>query len=123
MRHHRQGDLRALGKAERKKALAAERDLIQELVPKATGREAVAANRLARREEAKARDASPDRAFLPGGGDMMGGDDSIHAARAREARREESFRNRYVQLIKLSKHTWVWTKECADDDLKLFLAL
>ena len=120
MRHHRQGDLRALGKAERKKALAAERDLIQELVPKATGREAVAANRLARREEAKARDASPDRAFLPGGGDMMGGDDSIHAARAREARREESFRNRYVQLI---KHTWVWTKECADDDLKLFLAL
>ena len=41
--------MRALSKAERKKAVAAERDLIEELVPKATGREAVAANRMARR--------------------------------------------------------------------------
>ena len=35
------------------------------------------------REEAKARDASPDRQFLPGGGDMMGGDDSFAAAKMR----------------------------------------
>lgn len=35
------------------------------------------------REEARGRDASPDRAFLPGGGDMMGGDDSFAAAKAR----------------------------------------
>ena len=38
---------------------------------------------MVRREEAKARGASPDRAFLPGGGDMMGGDESFEAAKAR----------------------------------------
>ena len=39
----------------------------------------------ARREDAKARDASPDVVHLPGGGDPMGagGDDSFAAARAR----------------------------------------
>ena len=38
---------------------------------------------MARREAAKERDASPDILKLPGGGDVMGGDDSLEAARAR----------------------------------------
>ncbi len=41
--------------------------------------------RVARREEARARDGSPDTANLPGGGDAMGlgGDDSFAAAKQR----------------------------------------
>lgn len=50
------------------------------------------------RAEAQARDASPDRAFLPGGGDMMGGGDSIASARAWESRREDKFRN--INMLK-----------------------
>lgn len=37
----------------------------------------------ARREAVKARDGSPDLASLPGGGDVMGGDDTFAAAKAR----------------------------------------
>jgi hypothetical protein len=40
--------------------------------------------RMARREDARARDASPDIANVPGGGDMYG-DDSFAAARDRQA--------------------------------------
>jgi hypothetical protein len=51
------------------------------------------------REDAKARDASPDRAFLPGGGgDMMGGGDDFAAAKAREAKRQEFQRGK--QMVK-----------------------
>lgn len=41
--------------------------------------------RIARREDARARDTSPDVAHLPGGGDAMGlgGDDSFAAAKQR----------------------------------------
>lgn len=46
-------------------------------------REAQIEKRIARREEAKARDASPDIQRLPGGGDIFGGDDSFAAAKAR----------------------------------------
>lgn len=35
------------------------------------------------REDAKARDASPDNVRLPGGGDIYGGEDSFAAAKAR----------------------------------------
>lgn len=47
------------------------------------------------REEAKARDASPDAVRLPGGGDPYGDDDSFAAAKAREARaaQQRSHRN------------------------------
>jgi len=49
------------------------------------GREAVVEKRMARREDAHARDASPDIAAIPGGGDMYGGgDDSFAAARNRQ---------------------------------------
>ena len=39
--------------------------------------------RLARREEARAREDSPDLVPVTGGGDLMGGDDSFQAAKAR----------------------------------------
>ena len=48
-------------------------------------REAVLEKKAARREAAKDREASPDVARLPGGGDPMGGDDSFAAAKARRA--------------------------------------
>lgn len=41
--------------------------------------------KMARREAAKDREASPAMTRLPGGGDIMGGDDSLAAARARYA--------------------------------------
>ena len=49
-------------------------------------REARVEARMARREEARARDGSPDTANLPGGGDAMGlgGDDSFAAAQQRQ---------------------------------------
>ena len=46
-------------------------------------REAVIEKKAARREAGKERDASPDLVRLPGGGDVMGGDDSFAAAKAR----------------------------------------
>jgi len=39
--------------------------------------------KMARREAARERDASPEITKLPGGGDVMGGDDSLAAAKAR----------------------------------------
>ena len=49
-------------------------------------REALIEKKAARREAARERDASPDLVKLPGGGDVMGGDDSLAAAKARQAR-------------------------------------
>lgn len=46
-------------------------------------REVQIENKIARREVAKAREASPELTHLPGGGDVMGGGDSFQAARAR----------------------------------------
>lgn len=40
--------------------------------------------RLARREEARAREDSPDTLPVTGGGNIMGGDDSFEAAKARQ---------------------------------------
>lgn len=58
----------------------------------ATGREARVEARIARREEARAREASPELLTLPGGGDILGGGgDSFQAALARQ-RRAEAFK-------------------------------
>ena len=46
-------------------------------------REARMDQKVARREAAKEREASPEITKLPGGGDVMGGDDSLAAAKAR----------------------------------------
>ncbi|CAL8471137.1 g10679 [Coccomyxa elongata] len=75
--------------AERKTWRREQREALDEMLPKATGREAQIEKKMARREAAKERDASPDIVKLPGGGDVMGGDDSLEAARAREAKRSE----------------------------------
>ncbi len=46
-------------------------------------REAQLEKKAASREAAKEREQSPDISKLPGGGDIMGGDDSFAAAKAR----------------------------------------
>ena len=46
-------------------------------------REAMLEKKAVRREAARDREASPEMTRLPGGGDVMGGDDSFQAARAR----------------------------------------
>ena len=48
-------------------------------------REARMDQKVARREAARDREASPEMTKLPGGGDVMGGDDSLAAAKARYA--------------------------------------
>ena len=48
-------------------------------------REAKADARVARRQDARAREDSPEMNKLIGGGDVMGGDDSFAAAKARQA--------------------------------------
>ena len=68
---------------ERKGWRGEQKELMDELLPKATGREAMIEKKAARREAAKERDASPDMNRLIGGGDVMGGDDSFAAAKAR----------------------------------------
>ncbi|EIE20044.1 hypothetical protein COCSUDRAFT_48583 [Coccomyxa subellipsoidea C-169] len=75
--------------AERKDWRAQQQEALDEILPKATGREAQIEKKMARREAARERDASPDIVKLPGGGDVMGGDDSLEAAKAREAKRSD----------------------------------
>ena len=47
-------------------------------------RDAQVEKKMARREAAREREASPDLVKLPGGGDIMGGGDSLAAAKARQ---------------------------------------
>lgn len=78
----------AAQRQEQRKSARDQRELLDELLPKATGREAKVEARVARREEARARETSPDLAFVPGGSrGLMGGgdDDSFQAAKARWA--------------------------------------
>ena len=70
-----------LGAIERRRWKADQKLLVDELLPKGTGREALVEKRIARREEARQRGASPDVQV-----DMYGGgDDSFAAAQARYA--------------------------------------
>ncbi|KAL3162158.1 hypothetical protein ABBQ32_009866 [Trebouxia sp. C0010 RCD-2024] len=74
---------------ERRKWRTDQKEWLEEQLPKATGREAQLEKKAARREAAREREQSPDMSKLPGGGDIMGGDDSFAAARAREARKDD----------------------------------
>ena len=87
---------RARSKAERKAQRAKDRERLEELVPKATGKEARTAERVARRQLAKERDGSPDVATLAGGGDVMGGTDSFQAALARQKAIEAAKKQRFA---------------------------
>ena len=78
-------DARAAEGAERRRWRAQDREALDELLPKATGREALVEKRIARREAARAREDSPELTRVTGGGDVMGGGDSFAAAKAREA--------------------------------------
>eukprot|EP00891_Asterochloris_glomerata_P003603 jgi/Astpho2/3603/Aster-x1157 len=73
---------RAGQQVERKAWKTEQKELMHEMLPKATGREAQIEQRIARREAAKERDQSPELLKLPGGGDIMGGDDSFSSAQA-----------------------------------------
>lgn len=66
-----------------RRSAAAEREWIDAVHPKAEGREARVEARVARREEKRAREDSPEHLRLPGGGDVLGGGDSFQAAKAR----------------------------------------
>ncbi|KAL6754886.1 hypothetical protein V8C86DRAFT_2689411 [Haematococcus lacustris] len=89
-----QDDSRAVQKKEQARWRAEQKEVLEELLPRATGREAQVEKRIARREESKAREGSPDTVRLPGGGDVYGGDTSLAAAKAWEAQRVQSQRNR-----------------------------
>ncbi|GAX79248.1 hypothetical protein CEUSTIGMA_g6688.t1 [Chlamydomonas eustigma] len=113
----REMEARQLDRAGRKREAGLHKDYLDEILPKATGRDALIEKKVARREESKARESSPDRAYLPGGGDIMGEDDSFAAAKAREARREESFRNR--SLLKKEELSQRLSEAQAAEDAKM----
>ncbi|GAB4815831.1 hypothetical protein N2152v2_002877 [Parachlorella kessleri] len=77
---------KAAAKEDRKRQRQDDKEWLDEMLPKATGREALIEKKAARREAAKAREDSPELMRVTGGGDVMGGDDSFAAARARDAR-------------------------------------
>lgn len=74
---------------ERRKWKEEQTELLDQMLPPATAGtgDARVEARMARREEKRVRDGSPDMVHLPGGGDAMGfgGDDSFTAAKQREA--------------------------------------
>ncbi|KAK9819276.1 hypothetical protein WJX81_004655 [Elliptochloris bilobata] len=93
-------EVRAAEAAERKSWRAEQRIALDEMLPKATGREARVDQKVARQEAARDREASPDLVKLPGGGDIMGGDDSYAAARAaQQARDTRRMDNRTKQQL------------------------
>ncbi|EFJ43657.1 hypothetical protein VOLCADRAFT_96232 [Volvox carteri f. nagariensis] len=80
------------------------RELLEEVAPRETGRDKVLAERAARRELARSRDDDGPGGFIPGAGrggedELMGGGDSFEAAKAREARRAESARQRGLARV------------------------
>mmetsp|Transcript_7340 Transcript_7340/g.17642 ORF Transcript_7340/g.17642 Transcript_7340/m.17642 type:complete len:310 (+) Transcript_7340:105-1034(+) len=92
-RDEREASHQAL-RRDRKAWAAGQKELLDELLPRATGREARVEKAAARREEARQREVSPEMNRLIGGGDVMGGDDSFEAARAREQRRQQARQQR-----------------------------
>lgn len=72
-------------------------------------REAQLEKKAARREATKEREQSPEMNKLPGGGDIMGGDDSFAAARARyRIVYSEKHENKYEANI----WSWMCTSRC-----------
>lgn len=84
-RYEAKGASRQAEAGERRKWRADQKELLDEMLPKATGREAMIEKKAARREAARARDDSPDH--VSRSMDIMGDDDSFAAARDREAGR------------------------------------
>eukprot|EP00854_Cymbomonas_tetramitiformis_P001721 gene1721-2382_t len=78
---------------EQKRHKGDQKEWLDEMLPKATGREAMLEKKAVQRQQAREREASPDIGGLYGGGDIMGGDDSFAAAKARmqhsQGRREQ----------------------------------
>lgn len=81
---------REKNRAEKKRIWKEQKEWLEDNFPKATGKDVLQEKRAARREEAKARDYSPDAGVVPGSsfGNIMGGDDSFAAAKAREQKRK-----------------------------------
>ncbi|KAF5829590.1 hypothetical protein DUNSADRAFT_15872 [Dunaliella salina] len=114
---------RASEKIEQRRWKAEQKEQLNELLPKATGREGRIEERIGRREDAKAREASPDTVRLPGGGDIYGGDDSIAAARAREASRQSAQRNRQLLKQEDVSHRAAAAQAKEDEKMAAFRAL
>ena len=91
MEERRESDRRERGasKQDRRKWKQEQKLLLDEMAPKATGREAKFEKAALRREERRAREDSPEMNTMIGGGSVMGGDDSFAAHKARQARRQE----------------------------------
>jgi len=101
------GGSREERRRERKRAERAEREKLEEMFPRATGRDALREKRAAARVEGRARAASPDLvAAVPGGGagGLMGGGDSFSEAvakqRQRQGRRQEARREQVSAKLK-----------------------
>ena len=82
-------------------------------------REAQIEQRMARREAAKERDQSPELLKLPGGGDIMGGDDSFSSAKARwrceraaHAQCRQTFHLATRWMLILSSKRMLWGLRC-----------
>lgn len=73
-----------MAKHERKAWRQEQKDILDEMLPKATGRDATLEKKALRRDEMRERErgGSPEMTRLIGGGDIMGGDDSFAAAKA-----------------------------------------
>ena len=70
--------------------------------------------KVARREAARERDASPDQVKLPGGGDVMGGGDSFAAARAaQQARSARWARDSAFRVVECAHHAEGWSQSPA----------
>ncbi|KAK9830029.1 hypothetical protein WJX72_009298 [[Myrmecia] bisecta] len=100
---------------ERKQWRLQQKEELDELLPKATGREALLEKKAARREAAKAREDSPDLVKLPGGGDVMGGDDSFAAAKARQERQTD-WRSKQQAVRQEGLNHRVAAAQAADDE-------
>lgn len=79
--------LKDASKVEKRRWKADQKMLLDELLPKPTGRDAAIEKRQLRKEEKSTRETSPDITHLPGGGDVLGGDDSFATAKAREQKK------------------------------------
>ncbi|KAL6776925.1 hypothetical protein ACKKBF_B19520 [Auxenochlorella protothecoides x Auxenochlorella symbiontica] len=106
-----------------RRSAAAEREWIDAVHPKAEGREARVEARVARREEKRAREDSPEHLRLPGGGDVLGGGDSFQAAKARLAASQGKRAQNAVLKHEALQHRLVAAQAAEDAKMAQFRAL
>ena len=85
---------RLRGKDLRRKRFKEGKELLEEMFPKATGRDALREKKAAQRSFAREREASPIEFDVQGAADLLGGGDSFEAAKMRESRRKDNWQKR-----------------------------